>query len=339
MFYRQSRTGRSAFTLIELLVVIAIIAILVAMLLPAVQQVREAARKSQCQDHLHNYGVAIHSYEGVHKMLPIGGVPNQTDGASGGCCNGGPRVGWQVRALPFMEQKALYDAVSMSSGIGAAAPLPARATDTLISGRRAGAYQVSYARCPSDPWPDSDGSWASASYTGSLGSQSTPSNGGAACEPFQQFAEVLPAGNSGHGNSNNNRQISGVFSRMGAPVGFNHIIDGTSNVIFVGETLFSCHDHREGWWSNNGAGNAHSSTVVPINNWNVCDGALPSQITHPACTAKDKWNFTWGFRSMHAGGAQFCMGDAKVTFVSENIDHTAYQRLGGRADGQTVKVP
>jgi hypothetical protein len=126
---------------------------------------------------------------------------------------------------------------------------------------------------------------------------------------------------------------------MGAGLRFRDVTDGVSNTIFVGEVLPRCHDHREGWWSNNGMGNAHASTVVPINNMTTCEKATPSQITHPACTNMNNWNFSWGFKSEHPGGVHFLLGDDKVTFVSENLDHTTYQRLGGRADNNPVKVP
>ena len=334
MSMRQFRWNRSAFTLIELLVVIAIIAILVALLLPAVQQVREAARKSQCQDHLHNFGVAIHNYEITHKFVPPGGVPNDPAGNQS-CCGGGPRIGWQVRVMPFMEQNALYNQLNMNSGGGLALQA---AWDTTVQGGPARRLQVDYAMCPSDPWPDADGSWAKASYSGSMGSQLTPSANGA-CDVWQTFAEALPQGNAGHGNSFNKMQISGMFSRMGVALRFADIVDGTSNVVFAGEVLNACQDHTTGWWDSNGHGNSHASMVVPINNMTTCDNVNPSLITHPACTAKSNWNFSWGFRSMHAGGAQFLMGDDKVTFFSENIDHRTYQRLGGRLDGQSVRVP
>ncbi|MFV0442268.1 MAG: type II secretion system protein, partial [Planctomycetaceae bacterium] len=98
----RDRKGRRGFTLIELLVVIAIIAILVALLLPAVQQVREAARKSQCQDHFHNLVIAMHSYEGTFKGLPLAVAANNT--------GHGPSV-W-VHVLPFIEQKPLYDRIA-----------------------------------------------------------------------------------------------------------------------------------------------------------------------------------------------------------------------------------
>ncbi|MCA9052897.1 MAG: DUF1559 domain-containing protein [Planctomycetaceae bacterium] len=331
------RCGRKAFTLIELLVVIAIIAILVALLLPAVQQVREAARKTQCQDHLHNYGVALHSYEGIFKMLPVGGTPINKDGTGAGCCNGAPRIGWQVRILPQMEQKPLYDALDMTGGLPTSGSGLQAAWDTTVSGKVARLHQVDYARCPSDPG-DEHPSWAQASYSGNMGSQSTPS-ASTTCEVWQPFAQTLPNGNAGHGNSADKRQISGVFSRMGAAIDFAAVVDGVSNTIFVGEILPACHDHVNGWWDSNGMGNAHASTVVPINNRTTCLPTNPNWVTHPACTAQNNWNFSWGFRSEHAGGAQFLLGDGKVFFMSENVDHTTYQRLGSRWDRQPVKVP
>ena len=137
---------RRGFTLIELLVVIAIIAILVALLLPAVQQVREAARKSQCQDHLHNFGVGLHNYESAFKVFP----PRQ-----GGCGTGsvagpatpGPRCGATGYAghyflLPFMEQKPRYDQIN---GTFATPVVPWHAT--MFVGREA----PEYFNCPSDP--------------------------------------------------------------------------------------------------------------------------------------------------------------------------------------------
>ncbi|MEZ6057318.1 MAG: DUF1559 domain-containing protein [Planctomycetaceae bacterium] len=91
-----SRRAGRGFTLIELLVVIAIIAILVALLLPAVQSVREAARRSQCQDHLHNIAVGLHNYEGTHKIFPPGYISSNL-------------FAWGAHLLPAIEQKPLYD--------------------------------------------------------------------------------------------------------------------------------------------------------------------------------------------------------------------------------------
>src|SRR3954465_4527151 len=92
---RRSR----AFTLIELLVVIAIIAVLIALLLPAVQQAREAARRSPCKNNLKQYGLALHNYADVYGQLPLGGT-----GTLPNVYNSNPGVTWQVRILPFMDQ-------------------------------------------------------------------------------------------------------------------------------------------------------------------------------------------------------------------------------------------
>lgn len=321
------------FTLIELLVVIAIIAVLIALLLPAVQQAREAARRSQCKNHLKQFGLALHNYHDTFGTFPVSGTPTNRDQTGAGCCNGAPRISWQVRVLPYMDQSPLYNALNMNAGLPTATGVPQAAWDsTLPGGKLARRQQVPYVRCPSDEFPE-DPDWAQASYSGSLGSNSTPSADPTNCNVWQPFAEP---GTSGHGNTTNIRAISGMFSRMGANIGIRDVADGTSNTIFVGEVLPACHDHRTGWWNSNGMGSAHASTVVPINNMTTCDKATAAEITHPLCTNKNNWNFSWGFKSRHVGGAHFLLVDGTVRFLSQNINQTTYQRLGGRNDRQPV---
>src|SRR5690242_19296343 len=99
------RRRNRAFTLIELLVVIAIIAILVALLLPAFQQAREAARRSQCKNNLKQFGLALANYHDIYNMYPIGGTV--------GCCNLPPNLGFIPRLLPFLDQAPLYNQLNM----------------------------------------------------------------------------------------------------------------------------------------------------------------------------------------------------------------------------------
>ena len=110
----RAERGRRGFTLIELLVVSAVIAMLISLLLPAVQQVREAARKSQCQNHLHNMAVALHSYESSFKRFPPGWV-----GAAAGQHDiyGNNGFAWGTFVLPYIEQKPLYDQVNFQRSI------------------------------------------------------------------------------------------------------------------------------------------------------------------------------------------------------------------------------
>src|SRR5437879_165311 len=101
------RRRRRGFTLIELLVVIAIIAVLIALLLPAVQQAREAARRTQCKNNMKQYGLALANYHDVYNMFPIGGT--------GGCCARPPALGFQVRLLPYIDQAPLFNQINFSA--------------------------------------------------------------------------------------------------------------------------------------------------------------------------------------------------------------------------------
>jgi prepilin-type processing-associated H-X9-DG protein len=82
-------------------------------------------------------------------------------------------------------------------------------------------------------------------------------------------------------------------------------------------------------------GNAHASTVAPINEFNTCTAA-PKKVSNPACTALTNYNYSWGFKSFHSGGVHFLFVDGSVKFINQNIDHWTYQRIGARADGEPV---
>lgn len=327
----------SGFTLVELLVVIAIIGILVALLLPAVQAAREAARRMQCANNLKQYGLALHNYHDTFKTFPIGGI-------GGWSSTHRYKLSWQARIIPFMEQTSIFSKIDFNKLNGA---------DVLIDGKPLLTIGPSYARCPSDvslllrphgrdaPAPlTGNQARFNGSYTGSLGSQSTPSANGA-CNPFQQFFEKLSPRNATHGDCRSKEELSGMWCRgLWGPainIELKDVLDGTSNTIFLGEVLANCQSHAEwGFWHYDGLNNAHASTVCPINNFTTCDGASAGQITHPNCRAKTNWNFAWGFKSYHPGGAQFTLVDGSVNFISSTVDHTTYQRLGGRRDGQPV---
>lgn len=223
--------------------------------------------------------------------------------------------------MPYMDQAGVYNQLNLNG--------PLAYDNILNDGRRARQFQVDYARCPSDPEPDRT-DWAVANYSGSLGSQAATS-ANAACQPWLAFAE---AGTAGHGNTCDPRAVSGMFSRQGAGIIISSVTDGTSNTIFVGEILPGCNDHTTGWWNQNGMGNAHATTTVPINNMTTCN--FPDTVTDPACTAQNNWNYSWGFRSRHEGGAHFLLVDGSTRFLNETIDHDLYQRLGGRKDGKVV---
>jgi prepilin-type processing-associated H-X9-DG protein len=141
-------------------------------------------------------------------------------------------------------------------------------------------------------------------------------------------------GAADHGNSTDMRGISGIFGRLGPDINLASVTDGTSNVIMVGEILPDCNDHQSGWWDYNGMGNAHASTSVPLNDHTTCPNS--KRITNPSCTNPNNWNYSWGFRSRHPGGAQFVFVDGSVKNLPQTIDYRTYQRLGGRADGEPV---
>ena len=127
-------------------------------------------------------------------------------------------------------------------------------------------------------------------------------------------------------------ELRGMFNRLGAEITMSAVTDGLSNTIMVGESLPKHHDHLTGnnWHSFNG-GASHASTIVPINARS--DG---TNCSDPNRTAPNNWNYSFGFKSNHSGGANFLFGDGSVRFLRQSIDMRTYQLLGCRNDGLAV---
>lgn len=358
MLAAKSRRG---FTLIELLVVIAIIAILMALLVPATQKVREAAARIQCQNQLKNLALACHGYHDAWQHFPRGGEYGSHTGNSTIDCHSG-KGSWLVLTLPYMEQTALaYSLLPFLSywNPGAAGgPGTDPQNDNIQSAVNAGVLPtyLPYGRCPSDSTlpitvPVSN-------YVGSLGPQcmGTGVNGAVGGPynttgggPYQiycdgaTFVPPLAYGPSPNlGTGVNTFNIRGMFNRRGSTIKVATVADGTSNTIFIGETLAGEQGHQQSWnqgggtfwmkgmyhgknWALTEGGNAHCSTIIPINNNTPCPGA--------AC---DDPSQSWGFKSRHPGGTNFAFVDGTVRFIRQSIDHRTYQALGCRDDQDPV---
>lgn len=289
---------RKAFTLIEMLVVIAIIAILIALLLPAVQQAREAARRTQCKNNLAQLGIAAHNYHMAFSVLPPGVV--NVEGPIENLENG-YHMSWLVQMLPSMEQANLFQQLDFS----VSAYDPANATVRGVD--------ISVFHCPSDNFQRD--AFGLTNYAGCTG------------------GENLPVDDDN----------SGLFFRNSS-IDFRQVRDGCSNTLMFGERRLDDFQNVQdlGWMSGTSA--TLRNTAVSLNTGTYSttrfsgggygEAFSEEEIELPA--APDPVQATGGFSSRHTGGAQFCVADGSVRFISENIDVDVFSFLGNREDGQFI---
>ena len=313
---------KTGFTLVELLVVIAIIGILIALLLPAVQAAREAARRTQCNNNLKQLGLALHNYHDTYKQFAVGTRNNDPESPP-------PRNIWTagnhrkgsvlVKLLPYFEQDALYQQLDFTDDIVA-----------QLTSLGYGPGVLSALQCPSDSTFLNDVNQADTSYAPSIGFAPM----GARCSAYPPGGTVFHSGIAGHGSTDNPMAVSGVFSRYIWTARIADISDGPANTILMGEIRAWCGDHHRGGWHNPNA--LWTATTPPIN-YPTCHGEPPGHHDgNMDCNHFANWATSQGFKSRHPGGAQFVFCDGSAHFLSETIDYYTYQRLGDRWDNEPV---
>ena len=311
----RSLTNRRGFTLIELLVVIAIIAILISLLLPAVQQARESARRTQCRNSLKQIGLALHNYHDVHKTFPPGWIDQNNAYVS--------NWGWQAYLLPMLEKDNLFNQLQVGSS-SLASTLDDPTAVALMQ------TPIPFLRCASDVAPNIN--------TG------TPL--------VSRRLEMRPVTTSNYVGVNGGtgwtegETLAGSFGRN-SRVRTRDYSDGTSNTIMVGErtwvlptgdgqsdncfaaTVFGmnalCGPHAQETTLGIGLFGMNQTGMDPIHEPRL-----------PACRR--------AFSSGHAGGGQFLLADGSSRFISENIQRDQsgsngdylWQNLLNRADGFVI---
>ena len=307
MLATSSKNTNKGFTLIELLVVIAIIAILIGLLLPAVQKVREAAAKMQCQNNLKQLALGVHNYISTFQAFPMSSSPwvNNNNG-----------FGWIFRTLPYLEQESVYNQIiiyesgNMFAGGGLLNP----------ACRNAIASPVKTLYCPSDgsalPGSPVETKMAQmdpikvtlTNYKGSMGDNRM--GGGSS---IHQGREP-----DCHGSN----PCPGIFFRNSfqGPVTLDHIRDGTSNTMMIGEDTPIENYHSAAFYANGD----YASTHAPLN-----------YVPKPS-TPGDWWNVI-SFRSKHSGGANFAFADGSIKFITNDIDYTnVYKPLSTKNIGEVI---
>jgi len=318
-----SSRQKRGFTLVELLVVIAIIGVLVALLLPAVQAAREAARRNQCMNKMKQLALANHNYESARRVFPKGDQhPSNVSPCSSPAEDGGPP--WSVMILPYIEGGAVQDQFDMDGAMTSTMNRPGTTQNHAVWLQNNSNYQ-----CPSDSnsRPDVNNT----NYFGVQGGGFEPDG----ITPLEWCSNV---------------DGQRVFYKNGvlyhnSRTKMKDITDGTSKTFLLGETKYqrtkdSSATSHLGWASSvlrsgaSGRTGVLAAAVLSINesieNLSDVSGSTPE----PPVNILNYYTRLFG--SFHPGGCHFAMCDGSVHFVSENVDLNTYYNLSQRADGNMI---
>ncbi|MGL6195111.1 MAG: DUF1559 domain-containing protein [Thermoguttaceae bacterium] len=322
------------FTLVELLVVIAIIGILIALLLPAVQAAREAARRMQCANKLRQIGLAMHNYNDAHQSFPNGAYHSGT-----------AFLQWTLGIYPFIEQTALYDVLTQGRGVW-----NYQITDSYEAARQ----PVSPLLCPSCDFGSgklSAGQMAPGAYDAWWWNSEMAYTNYSVCNgamfwagPYERYDASGKFGNPRRdpnisGNSGDGEFGNGIFPRnlVNYPqrpghifTRFSEVTDGLSNTIAVGETLMNW-TAAKGTLVENGT---FAVTAHPINLHKTYKNQPDGRNTFAG-----DWRLFYGYHSNHTGGANFAIADASVRFISETVNMDTYWAAATISSGESLALP
>lgn len=347
------------FTLVELLVVIAIIGVLVALLLPAIQAARAAARRVQCQNHMKQLGLALLNYHSQNGVFPPSSQwPVDAEGNPRGVGNSsfgehGPN--WVIRILPFMEQQAVYDAFDLSQPIPAAVNARARSTplDAML--------------CPDDEYNRQPFMGSAQANSAHLGDNWARGNYAANAA----LGYMTVAGDHGIASAATEKSPGWLDHRFRGVMGANvavrlaEITDGSSQTIMLAETRAGVveFDSRGVWalgggapsalWAHgyygdaqgpNSAGSSADDVIACTFIIKFAGGANALASMKMGCALGNKGNYQQTARSMHPGGVFSCFADGSVHFISDFIEvrpnsfplSAVWDRLNLSADGEIL---
>jgi prepilin-type N-terminal cleavage/methylation domain-containing protein/prepilin-type processing-associated H-X9-DG protein len=303
--------ARRGFTLVELLVVIAIIGVLVALLLPAVQTAREAARRMKCGSHLRQMGLAIQNYNDVHKRYPSGFTRFHS-------------WGWAVMILPYVEQANLHNQLATDSRNWQ--PIDNGADPVLLTRLQT---KIPLYRCPSDNAPDINAKRLVGGRQFGL-SNYAATNGSLL---FQHLGEWYDA-ESVPGNPATYVGGNGVIF-MDSKIDLREITDGTSNTLLIGEREYRFHNAAL-WAGTTNVNGGYANRHYNLGTAGYTDLGRDHKINGLNTNA---------YGSNHPGGAQFAFCDGSVHFLSQtlsvwdgkaNTPWGVFDRLGARNDGMSI---